>query len=72
MTEQQIRPGQVWRRKKDGRHIRIYRQQTEWSDDLVEVDADDWVWQGEDYKGRGFSYGKYIRRDYELVKESGA
>lgn len=61
MTEkQQIKVGQVWRRKRDGKHIRIVRACTSF---------DDWAWKGEDYKGRGQSYGEYILRDYELVDE---
>ena len=65
MSEQEIRVGQVWRRKKSGRHIRIVRPGIDypWT-------ADDWVWEGVDYKGRGASYGSYIRRDCELVEEA--
>lgn len=67
MSEQEIKPGQVWRRKRDGRHIRIVRRRR----DLTGPPADDWLWKGEDYKGRGVSYGSYIRRDYELIEQGG-
>ncbi|GIG27153.1 hypothetical protein [Cellulomonas denverensis] len=59
MSEQQIEVGQIWRRKRTGRHIRIVR----------EVRGDDWRWEGHDYRARGASYGCYIRRDYELIEQ---
>jgi hypothetical protein len=67
VSEQEIRIGQIWRRKRNGRHIRIIGQQRGgWGGALV----DDYVWEGADYKGRGYSYGTYIRRDCELVTEA--
>ncbi|MFI9629235.1 hypothetical protein [Streptomyces sp. NPDC052042] len=63
--EQEIRVGQVWRRKKNGRHIRIVRERAG-----LHGPSDDWAWEGEDYRGRGVSYGSYIRRDCEPVKEA--
>lgn len=62
--EQKIQVGQVWRRKRNGKQIRIVRQRAG-----SYGPSDDWVWAGYDYKGKGVSYGSYIRRDYELVKE---
>lgn len=67
MSEQTIEVGQVWKRKKNGKLIRITRQRIF----LGEPD-DDWVWEGVDYKGKGVSYGSYIRRDLELVSEAGS
>lgn len=63
-VEQEIRVGQIWRRKKNGKHIRIVRQRQYRS-----APIDDWYWVGHDYKGRGVSYGSYIRRDCELVED---
>ncbi|WP_217181570.1 hypothetical protein [Streptomyces sp. AC495_CC817] len=62
--EHSIHVGQIWRRKKNGKHIRIVRQRQDYSGSI-----DDWYWVGDDYKGRGVSYGSYIRRDCELVKD---
>lgn len=59
--EQQIRTGQIWRRKRNGRHIRIVGANTV---------HDDWRWEGHDYTGRGASYGCYIRRDCDLVEDA--
>lgn len=64
-TEQQIRPGQIWRRKKTGKHIVIKHERRS----VHNVSSDDWVWEGHDYKGRGVSFGSYIRRDSELVSD---
>lgn len=64
-TEQQIRPGQIWRRKKTGKHIRIERERRS----SHNIETDDGVWVGHDYKGRGVSYGSYIRRDCELISD---
>lgn len=66
MAEQEIRVGQVWRRKKSGKLIRIVGQHLP-----LGLMGDDWVWAGHDYKGRGVSFGSYIRRDCELVEEGG-
>lgn len=63
--EQEIKIGQIWRRKKSGKLIRIERHYSS----MPGIDADDWHWQGHDYKGRGVSYGWYIRRDCELVTD---
>lgn len=63
--EQKIQVGQIWRRKKTGKHIRIVRQHADFYGP-----SDDWAWEGHDYKGRGMSFGSYIRRDCELVKEA--
>lgn len=61
--EQKIEVGQIWRRKKNGRHIRIESENRGHGGAFV----DDWNWRGHDYKGRGASYGSYIRRDCELI-----
>lgn len=63
MSEQEIHVGQIWRRRKSGKLIRIERQYGK---------HDDWHWRGHDYKGRGVSYGSYIRRDCELVSDEDA
>jgi hypothetical protein len=61
----EIAVGQIWRRKKSGKLIRIER-----ANQSAGFPAyDDWVWRGVDYTGRGVSYGGYIRRDCELVEE---
>lgn len=65
MSEQEIKVGQIWRRKKTGKLIRIERQSRDHYGP-----ADDWHWRGHDYKGSGVSFGSYIRRDCELVSES--
>lgn len=61
--EQKIQVGQIWRRKKTGKHIRIVSENRGYNGAF----NDDWNWVGHDYKGRGASYGSYIRRDCELV-----
>lgn len=61
----EVKVGQVWRRKKNGRHIVIVRENT-----MFEKISDDWAWKGLDYKGHGYSYGSYIQRDCELVANS--
>lgn len=65
MSEQVIAVGQVWRRKKDGKHIRIVRERRGWNDQFI----DDWRWEGWDYKGRGEAYGFTIRDKYDLIGE---
>lgn len=70
MTDQQkIEVGQIWRRKKNGRLIRIARPHRYTFDPTGQF-YDDWEWEGHDYKGSGVSYGDYIRRDCELVESS--
>ncbi|ALJ22071.1 hypothetical protein [Microbacterium sp. No. 7] len=64
MTDQEIRVGQVWRRKRNGRLIRITRQNTH-----AGKPVDDWRWNGVDYTGDGWCWGSNIRRDCELVED---
>jgi len=70
--KQEIKVGQVWRRKKDGRHIEITAQDTYQTYDYeahepVTKPHDDFYWRGWDYKAKGRAYGYYIRTNYELV-----
>ena len=63
MTEQKIEVGQIWRRRKNRRLIRIVGP----ANAFIGV-QDSWRWEGVNYRGRGVSDGGYIRRDCELVE----
>ena len=66
MTEQEIKVGQVWRRKHDGREIRIERVRQIGPDWRGGVDVH---WRGVDKPGRGALFDGSLRKRYELVEK---
>lgn len=63
MSEQKIEPGQVWRRKSNGRLVRIEQvRHLGGMDHGVDV-----TWRGADGHGRGNIFGDNLRERYELV-----
>lgn len=63
MTTPEVDVGQVWRRKRNGKHIYIVSPRLGFRGQ----DLDEWHWEGHDHRGRGFCTGSYIRKECDLV-----
>lgn len=61
-SDQKIEVGQVWRRKNDGRLIRVERvQNVGYLTTYLDV-----IWRGVDKPGRGELYEDSLRKRYEI------
>jgi hypothetical protein len=63
MVEQQVRVGEVWRRKKDGKLVEIDGVRAWYS----EFDI---AWRGQNFKGRGAIWQYNFLKNYEKVEET--
>ena len=55
-----VRPGQIWRRKRDGKLVRITKYDAYWQDAR---------WVGHSFKGKGVIWAWNLDNLYELVEE---